>query len=562
MSFVSNIPFLRSGTFSRIGAALRGDAADADGDGAAAASTTEEEAEAGMGRTREGLLTDLKTVASQRPPARIQAPRYLFIASLMALLAIGLVMIYSASSIEGLYYFNNPAYYLERQLFFLTFGGALCVFLVWFPYEHWSGRLGEVVLALIILALIATALYGSVRGGSRRWITIGPADFQPSEFAKIACIMVVASLQAQFVERAISRRRYGMGILFSAIIPLGLILMQPDMGTATIALIGILAVFWLGGWPKQVFVWLVAAVIIGMVLLIAVEPYRMQRFAAGFNASSDPLDEGYQLMNSLYAFGSGGFLGMGLGNGRQKFFYLPESKNDFIFAVIGEELGLLGCLVVIALFLLLIVSGIRIAHNADSLYGKLVAGACTVVLGAQAFVNIFQTLGLFPVTGKPLPFISYGGSSLIASLMLAGLVLSVSFHSNPVNVPARRREGFHILGGGRDEADTSLARAAERSRREQRPAEEVHVISRAEARLRKQELGQEDAPGDATAASDRGKVLKMSDRLRTRSQFAGRDAGRREGGSQADAAGPQSRSSDRRSRDRGEGRPGNPSGRR
>jgi cell division protein FtsW len=385
----------------------------------------------------------------RRPvPARIMAPRLLFIGSVVFLILVGLVMIYSASSIVALNATGDPQYYLKRQLMFIAIGVVVAVVLALIPIAVWRGFTGYAAWTLLVFALLATAIIGVVGGGAQRWVTIAGTQVQPSELAKIACILIAASVILRWVDGKLPTKALLVRIVIYAIIPIALILKQPDMGTAFITLFGLVTILWLVRVPKRFFLWIIVAIgLVGVVAILA-EPYRITRFAASFDPWSDPLGTGYQSIHALYAYGSGGLFGVGLGNSAQKFLYLPAGYTDFIFAIIGEELGLVGCLVVIIAFGVLVYSGMMIARNSTSRYGQLVASTLTLLIGFQALINIFQTIGLFPVTGKPLPFISYGGSSLLATMAMVGLILSVSFHTDTSVAADKRRDQLRILTGG------------------------------------------------------------------------------------------------------------------
>lgn len=431
----------------------------------------------------------------KRPPARIQAPRLVFIIALVVLVCIGLPMIYSASSIYGLKEFNDTAHYLNRQAVLLVVGALLCILSAAVPYHWWQGRLGRIAWLVLVLALLATAAIGAVRGGSRRWITIAGILVQPSEVAKIAFVLVGAAVWLQYKRGEVDAWSFVFNFGVFIVAPIAIILLQPDMGTAVIAFVGVAVVLWMGGAPRKWFVYMVLLGLAVMVILIAIAPYRLQRFSAAFRPEADPTGDGYQIMNSLYAYGSGGLFGVGLGNSTQKFIYLPACYTDFIFAIIGEELGFVGCLAIILIFAVFVIAGFRIARNAATEYGQLIAAGCTSLIAVQALVNIMQTIGLFPVTGKPLPFISYGGSSLFASMIMAGLVISVSIHDKVRTEADDRRDNLTVIANDGlrrrvdgsiieedpyDDADESNVRVTRRGR----DADEHEVIDFAEARSR------------------------------------------------------------------------------
>lgn len=382
-------------------------------------------------------------------PSEIMVPRMLLIISSIALLLIGLVMIYSASSVTALEEYGDSAHYLKSQLAFAVVGVIIVIILARIDYRVWQTKVSWVLWALELLLLVATALIGkSGTSGAQRWISLGSfGTLQPSEFAKIVVLLLLGTYVVRYQQGEITFKRamvYGCIII---LVPLALILAQPDLGTTIIVLLTVLCVLWFGEVDfRPVALLFAATFVLGVVAIIA-EPYRAKRFFTFLHPFADPLGDGYQLVNSLYAFGSGGLTGVGLGLSRQKFLYLPEAHTDFIFAVIGEELGLVGTLTVVLLFVVFVFAGIRIAHNAPTRFGRILAGSATSAIGLQALMNMACTVGLFPVTGKPLPFISAGGSSLIATLILVGLILGVSYHSTSDARAARSRGDLRVYEG-------------------------------------------------------------------------------------------------------------------
>lgn len=387
-------------------------------------------------------------------PARILGPRLLFIASVVLLCALGLVMVYSASSIEAFDEFHDASYFFDRQVVFLALGVVACVVLALIPYSVW-GR-PPVFIALWVIAclmLLLTAFGGGVEAlGAERSIVIAGFNLQPSEFAKIAVILAIASLISMLKNGELSFQHAFAFIAIAALVPIFLIYRQPDLGTAIILIVGLLSLMVLSGVS-----WKPIAIIIGIavayfVVVCILQPYHIDRIVAMFDPWLDPSGDGYQSIQSFYAFGSGGLFGTGLGLSRQKYLYLPEAHTDFIFAIIGEELGLVGTLFTVGLFAVFIFSGLRICRTAPDMLGCLFAGGLTVMIGFQACVNIAQTCGVAPVTGKALPLVSYGGSSLVATLMMVGIILSVSRCSRIGIAHERRRDDLVVLDGKKGRA--------------------------------------------------------------------------------------------------------------
>jgi cell division protein FtsW len=352
--------------------------------------------------------------------------RYLLLGSAVFLTVFGLVMIYSASSISAYVKEGSATHFFIRQLIFVGIGTVLATVIAKFDYRRFQGSLGYQAWWGSVALVVLTYVYGAMRNGARRWIPLGFTQLQPSELTKIACVLVAAALAVEWQRGRMDTRAYMKRLGFYVGIPAVLIVFQPDLGTAILMAVGVGIVLFLGGIELR-WVGLAGAAIVAFgVFAVAIAPYRMERVVTAFNPWNDAQDKGYQAVQALLAFGTGGIQGVGLGLSRQKFFYLPEAHTDFIFAIIGEEAGLIGTLAVILGFTILLFAGIRIATRARDPYGRLVAGAVAGMLAFQAALNMAAVTGVFPVTGKPLPFISYGGSSMLVTLMSVGLILSVS----------------------------------------------------------------------------------------------------------------------------------------
>lgn len=363
-------------------------------------------------------------------------------ASTVALAAIGLVMVYSASSVVAFDRLADSAYFLKRQAAWTAIGFVA----LWLARGVHYQRLRPFtvpVLAATALMLIAVLVpgIGRVAGGARRWLVAGPITFQPVELAKLALVLYLAHFLAQ---RGAGVRNLRRGILPPLAITAGfavLVLRQPDMGSAMVLGLVTMAMLFVGGarMVHLALVTLAAVPVIGAAVVIA--PYRFQRILAFLNPWHDPQGTGFHIIQSLLAFGSGGLFGVGLGASRQKFFYLPERHTDFIFAILGEELGLLGTLGVLALFGIFIYRGFRIARGAPDRYASLLALGITASVAGQALMNMGVATGLLPVTGVPLPFVSFGGTSLVTTMMQVGILLNISQYvrgAAPVAVPSQR----------------------------------------------------------------------------------------------------------------------------
>lgn len=345
------------------------------------------------------------------------------------LLGIGLVMVASAGVAYGNLRFEDGAFFLKRQFFGVIVGAVALFAFQRIPYRFWKRVAVPMFFASIgLLILVLIPGVGTSAYGAARWIQLGPIPpFQPSEIMKLS---LIAYLAAWFS----GRDRGDISDFFEHVIPflliLGsvafLILKQPDTGTLALMFLIALSMFFTAGGRLSHIGIMVGSGLAGLAVLILIAPYRMKRLLVFLNPDHDPTGAGYQVRQALIALGSGGLFGVGLGHSRQKFLYLPEPMTDSIFAVLGEELGFIGCMAVISLFVFLAYRGYRIARNAPDEFGRLLSVGIVSWIVFQAFVNIFAISGLMPLTGVPLPFISYGGTSLAALLGAVGILLNVS----------------------------------------------------------------------------------------------------------------------------------------
>ncbi len=395
-------------------------------------------------------------------PADIRLPRVLLVVSTILLVLLGLVMVFSASTVEAIAEGESVFSYVGKQAVFVLVGAAAAVIIVRFiPYHYWrTGPLFYIFWLLAVALLVAVALVGTEALGAQRWISIGPFSLQPTEFAKIVLIMAAARIMCDFREELVDWKHALAAFFVLVIIPLAFLFKtQSDMGSALIIAVGVFAVAWLGEVPLKALFPVIG--VLAVVAAIAVSTgYRAERITVWLNPWNDGAggyDTGFQLIHSFYAFAEGGIFGVGLGNSREKYLYLPEAETDFIYSIIGEELGMIGALAVIALFIVFLFAGLRIAAKAPDEFGKLLAGGLTVMLVGQAFLNMACATGLFPTTGKPLPFISSGGSSVISSLLIVGVLMSVSYGSNVLSSHEQRRNNLNVLRvdrGRRSSTDT------------------------------------------------------------------------------------------------------------
>ena len=384
-------------------------------------------------------------------PERFMQPRLVLLVSTAILVCFGLVMIYSASSISAMTSEDmgyNPFYYVQRQLGFAAAGVALAFIVSRIDYRA-VVRNFQVPIWIVtfgMLAIIFTPIAGADAYGATRWISIGPFSFQPSEFAKITILISVSYLAQQyFIDQTIDQMEFFKKFAIAALAPLLLILAQPDKGSTLIIVGTLLVIGYLADVDRRVLATIAVAGFIGFAFLSLKDDYSRARVVTMLNPWADYYGAGYQLAQGFYAFGSGGIFGVGFGFSRQKYSYLPMAHNDFIFAVIGEELGFIGVLGLLAVFGALVWAGFKIARYAPDLTGRLIAAGCTSMFIIQAFVNIGGVLGLLPLSGKPLPFISYGGSTIMSSILMVGLLMSVSRQSRlPETEYDRQRASWSI----------------------------------------------------------------------------------------------------------------------
>ena len=398
------------------------------------------------------------TAHSRRSDAEsVMWPQVALVLSVLALTLIGFVMIYSASQVSilstaasaGTLSDANPAEYLFDQLKFAVIGVVVAAFLWKFvPPEIWKGPALWVVFVAALVLLALTAVMGSTALGAQRWLVLGPISLQPSEFAKIAFILMAARIMDDYNQGELAGKQLGVQIFVLLLLPIAFLYKtQSDLGTTIIIFIGILAVMWLGEVSMQVILVTLGVAFVAALFAIFGTGYRTDRLVVynPWNDGEGGYGDGYQTIHSFYAFAEGGIFGKGLGNSSEKFDYLPEAETDFVFSIIGEELGLVGAMLVIGLFLVLLFAGLRIARAARTPFGATVAGSCTIMIVFQAFLNIGCVIGLVPTTGKPLPFVSSGGSSLIATFIMVGLILSVASHADTQTVYDRRRANLRVV---------------------------------------------------------------------------------------------------------------------
>ena len=352
---------------------------------------------------------------------------YALFISVLLISTFGIIMIYSASYVWAEYKFQDPFKFVKNQGIFFLLGIFFMIMISKIPFSFFKKHCKKFFLFCIVL-LIAVLIpgIGTVRNGSRSWFGIGSFGIQPSEFTKLAMILFTANYLTKHEKEMKKFKKGILPILGLTLFIFFLIMLQPDFGTGVILVMAIMGMLFVGGVPISFFLKLGAIGVIGIVGLILAAPYRLTRILSFLNPWKDPLGSGFQIIQSLYAIGPGGLFGYGFLNSRQKHFYLPEPQTDFIFSIISEEFGFMGILIVASLFLLIIYRGFTIARNSSELFSKYVAFGITFQIAFQAILNLMVVVGLIPVTGVTLPFLSYGGSSLLITLCGIGILLNIS----------------------------------------------------------------------------------------------------------------------------------------
>jgi cell division protein FtsW len=367
------------------------------------------------------------TRSSHNKP-KAHRPDYVVAIIIFMLLVFGLIVLSSASAVQSFENFGTNYYYFKHQLFYgVAFGLIGAIVASKIPYWFWKRyALIGIILTIVLLVMVFIPGIGFEHGGARRWILLGPFSLQPTEIVKLAMILYLAAwLEKKGKE--VKDLKYGFlpFITILSVIAV-LVLLQPDAGTLGVILTVSVVMYFIAG-ASISHLGIIGAGLIGLFfLLIKIAPYRLARFTVFLDPGSDTQGIGYQINQALISVGSGGILGLGLGKSRQKYNYLPEATGDSIFAIVSEELGLIGAVAVVVLFLVFLYRGIRIAKHAPNDFSRLVAVGITVWITFQAFVNIAAIISLIPLTGIPLPFISYGGSALVFSLVGVGILLNIS----------------------------------------------------------------------------------------------------------------------------------------
>ena len=392
---------------------------------------------------------------------------HLLVLVTLGLVAFGLVMVYSASSARAALAADDPAYYLKRQSLYALAGVVALVLLSRTDYRRLRLAVAPLLLGSFVL-LVAVLALGTPVNGARRWLALGPATIQPSELAKLALVLWIAAYLARRpAPQSLGELLRPIGLVVGT--AFALVLVEPDLGTAIAIAIMAAAVLLVAGTRLST---LAGAGAVGFFLVAAaiwLEPYRRERLLSFLDPWQDPEGAGFQSVQAMLALGSGGFFGVGLGESVQKVYYLPEASTDMIFAIVGEELGLLGAFGVIAAFVVFGYAGFNVALGCRDPFGKLLAAGVTALVCGQAAVNVSAVMGLAPLTGIPLPFVSYGGSSLVVGLASVGILLNIAV-SDAAGARAqlpdrRRRNGRSRSSGARGRRSAPAARRTRHARR-------------------------------------------------------------------------------------------------
>lgn len=384
------------------------------------------------------------------PIVDVKTAMMLLLVAVFALVVVGAIMVFSSTSASLSSAGENPFTDMIQQLGYVGIG-IFFMLALWFaiPYRAlMSGYLLWGYYFFCMLLLLLTFFVGTEVNGAKRWLTIGPIGFQPSEFIKIALLMMTIRIMYDSSMGAINQRAGLSQFLILVALPLAFMLFtQSDLGSVAICFVGIFAVLWLGGMPGKWLAIIGGVTLVGGLLMIFGVGYRSSRmvFLNPWDDGEGGLGFGYNIIHAYYAIAEGGLFGQGIGSSSEKYGYLFASDSDFIFAIIAEELGMVGCIAVIGFFLVILYAGLRIAAECPDNFGKMVAGGFAIMLVFQAFLNIGCTIGVFPTTGKPLPFISSGGSSVISSMMIVGMILSVGKGTQETNDPKRQRDNLRVV---------------------------------------------------------------------------------------------------------------------
>ena len=389
-------------------------------------------------------ISVLRTVAGSRTQTSARRTLVLLLAPTAFLVVGGLIMVLSASSVSAFAEYGDSFRYFQRQATYAVVGVGAMLLTSRMRYDAWR-RLAVPFLALttVLLGFVLHPTHGIEAYGSSRWFSVGPVTVQPSEIAKLAIVVFAAAILAKKWGKLDDLGHVALPLVPVVLILCGMVMLQPDLGTTLIIASTVFLMLFVAGIRlRYLAVSGVVGAVVGMGLIMSAD-YRRVRFLSFLHPWDDAKNTGYQLIQSLIALGSGGWTGVGLGASRQKWAYVPNAHTDFIFSILGEELGLIGEIVVLGAFGVLVYAGVRIAASAKDVFGRMLAAGIVCWFGIQALINLGAVTGLLPITGVPLPFLSYGGSSLVVSLAAVGILVNVATRSaQPARSsrPARRSE--------------------------------------------------------------------------------------------------------------------------
>jgi len=352
----------------------------------------------------------------------------------ISLTIMGLIFVLSSSFVLANHRFNDPFYFFKRQLLFANLGFIGMIAISKINYKAYKKHATKfLIVSFLMLALVLVPGIGMVRGGAQSWIGIGAFSLQPSEFMKLALIIFLARFMANNPEEAKTFKQGILPLMGVVLVVFGTIMLQPDFGSGMVIVAASVLMLFLCGVPLKYFLYFLGIGLLGITALIASAPYRLARITAYLDPLADPQNTGFQILQSLYAITPAGLLGHGFGNSIQKHFYLPEPQTDFIFAIIAEEIGFFGAAFVLTLFICFFLRLAHIAMKINDLFAKYVVLGVMSMLCVQVMINVGVVIGLLPITGITLPFMSYGGSSLTITLLSIGIILNVSRHIESEN---------------------------------------------------------------------------------------------------------------------------------
>ncbi len=366
-------------------------------------------------------------------------PDYVLIGLIAVTLGFGLLMLASAGTVVAFEQYGDAGYFVKRQLFAVAVGLVALVFLSRIDYHVWR-RMAFVflVITIVLLVLVLVPQLSEGAQGARRWLYLGPYSFQPSELAKLTFLLYLG-MWLEKRGQGVQSFEYGLAPFLTLLgIIAGLIILEPNFSTMSVIVAISVVMFFVAGARAKHLLWIIGGAAAAALVLIKLAPYRAARFTVFLNPDLDPQGIGYHINQALLAVGSGGLWGLGLGHSRQKFNFLPEVTGDSIFAVIAEELGFIFSVGIILLFLAIMLRGLKIARSAPDLFGKLVATGITVWFIVQALFNISAMIGLAPLTGIPLPFISHGGTAVSIALAAVGILINISRQATGREAPTPR----------------------------------------------------------------------------------------------------------------------------